>query len=110
MKIKPPSRFVLDPERFHDGADALEQYVNGLLRMVDHQHAHSAEPNFRQVREAARAVGWDEVAISAAIDYLTAAFVMAREPVHAADDARGLTREPSDELRKTSETHSRHGL
>ncbi len=97
MKIKPPSRSVLDPERFHDCADALESYVYALLRMVDHQHADSAEPNFRQVREAARAAGWDEVAISAAIDYLTASFAMAGEPARAADDARRLRREPSDE-------------
>jgi 2,4-dienoyl-CoA reductase-like NADH-dependent reductase (Old Yellow Enzyme family) len=97
MKIKPPSRSVLDPERFHDCADALEPYVYALLRMVDYQHANSAQPNFRQVREAARAAGWDDVAISAAIDYLTAAFAMAGEPVRAADDARRLRREPSDE-------------
>lgn len=90
MKIKPPSRSVLDPERFHVCADAL-------LRMADHRHPHSAEPNFRQVREAARAAGWDEVAISAAIDYLTAAFAMAGEPARAADDARRLRRELSDE-------------
>lgn len=97
MKIKPPSRSVLDPERFHDCADALEPYVYALLRMADHRHPHSAEPNFRQVREAARAAGWDDVAISAAIDYLTAAFAMAGEPARAADDARRLRREPSDE-------------
>jgi 2,4-dienoyl-CoA reductase-like NADH-dependent reductase (Old Yellow Enzyme family) len=97
MKIKPPSRSKLDPERFHDCADALEPYVYALLRMADHRHAESAQPNFRQVREAARAAGWDDVAISAAIDYLTAAFVMAGEPVRAAGDARGLRKEPSDE-------------
>jgi hypothetical protein len=97
MKIKPPSRSVLDPERFHDCADALEPYVYGLLRMVDHQHADSVQPNFHQVREAARAVGWDDVAISAAIDYLTAAFARAGGPARGADDARRQRREPSDE-------------
>ncbi|MGQ2928808.1 MAG: hypothetical protein ACT6RL_22160 [Neoaquamicrobium sediminum] len=97
MKIKPPSRSVLDPERFHDCADALEPYVYALLRMVDRQGSPSVEPDYRQVRDAARAAGWDEVAISAAIDYLTAAFVMAGEPVRAADDARRLRKEPSDE-------------
>ncbi len=97
MKIKPPSRSVLDPERFHDCADALEPYVYALLRMVDHRHADSAQPNFRQVREAARAAGWDDVAISAAIDYLTAAFAMAGEPARSVDDARRLRREPNDE-------------
>lgn len=97
MRIKPPSRSVLDPERFHHCADALEPYIYTLLRMVDRQHTDSAQPNSRQVREAARAAGWDETAISAAIDYLTAAFAMAGEPVRAADDARGLRKEPSDE-------------
>lgn len=96
MKIKPPSRSVLDPERFHDCADALEPYVYALLRLSDNQHADSAQPNFRQVREAARMAGWDEVAISAAIDYLTVAFVMAGSPLRAADVARGLRREPSE--------------
>ena len=97
MKIKPPSRSVLDPERLHDCADALKPYVYALLRMVDHRQAGSAQPNFRQVREAARAAGWDDVAISAAIDYLTAAFAMAGEPARAADDARGLRKDRSDE-------------
>jgi len=96
MKIKPPSRSVLDPERFHNCADALEPYVFALLRMVDHQRAHASEPNFRQVREAARAAGWDDVAISAAIDYLTAAFFMAGEPLRVADEARAPRREPSE--------------
>jgi hypothetical protein len=97
MKIKPPSRSVLDPERFHDCADALEPHVYALLRIVDHQRADSAQPNFRQVRQVTRAAGWDDVAISAAIDYLTAAFAMDGEPVPAADDAGGLRKEPSDE-------------
>ena len=97
MRIKPPSRSVLDPERFHDCADALEPYVYALLRMVDHQHTESAQPDFGQVREAARAAGWDEVAISAAIDYFTAAFVMAGGPVRAADGARRLRRDRRDE-------------
>lgn len=97
MKIEPPTRSILDPQRHQECADALEPYVYALLRMADHRHPHSAEPNFRQIREAARAAGWDEVAISAAIDYLTAAFAMAGEPVRAADEARGLRKEPSDE-------------
>lgn len=97
MKIKPPSQSMLDPERFHDCADALEPYVYALLRMADQYYADPAEPNFRQVREAARASGWDEVAISAAIDYLTAAFAIAGVPVRAADDARRLRKELSDE-------------
>ena len=61
MKIKPPSRSVLDPERFHDCADALEPYVYALLRMVDRQGSPSVEPDYRQIREAALAAGWDEV-------------------------------------------------
>ncbi|WP_029660583.1 hypothetical protein [Aliihoeflea sp. 2WW] len=97
MKIKPPSRSVLDPERFHDCADALDPYVYALLRMADNQRAHASEPNFRQVREAARAAGWDDVAISAAIDYLTAAFAMSGEPLRAADEARGLRKDRRDE-------------
>lgn len=96
MKIKPPSRSVLDPERLHDCADALERYVYALLRMVDHQQAHSAKPDLRQVREAACVAGWDDVAISAAIDYLTVAFVMAGSPLRAADGARKLRKEPSE--------------
>lgn len=58
MKIKPPSRSVLDTERFHDCADALEPYVYALFRIVDYRQADTAQPNFRQVREAARAAGW----------------------------------------------------
>jgi 2,4-dienoyl-CoA reductase-like NADH-dependent reductase (Old Yellow Enzyme family) len=90
MKIKPPSRSVLDPERLHNCADALEPYVYALFRIVDYRQADTAQPNFRQVSEAARAAGWDDVAISAAIDYLTAAFAMAGDPAWVTDDARRL--------------------
>jgi hypothetical protein len=94
MKIKPLSRFVLDTERFHDCAAALEPYVYALFRIVDYRQADTAQPNFRHVREAARAAGWDGVVISVAIGYLTVASAMAGEPARAADDVRRLRKEP----------------
>lgn len=93
MKINSPTRSLLDPQRHQECADALEPYVYGVLRMADDAPAPSSDPEFGQIREAARAAGWDEVTASAANDFLSLSYVMAGRPYRAADTARGLKRQ-----------------
>ncbi|MBL0935208.1 MAG: hypothetical protein IBJ07_10690 [Rhizobiaceae bacterium] len=92
MKIKPPTRSILDPQRHQECADALEPYIYALLRIADDAPAPESDPDFGQIREAARASGWDEVTVLTAIDFLSLSYVMAGRPYRAADTARGLKR------------------
>lgn len=96
MKIKSPTRSLLDPQRHQECADALEPYVYALFRMADDAPVPSPDPDFGQILEAARAAGWDEITASAAIDFLGLSYVMARRPYRAADTARGLKRQISE--------------
>ena len=96
MKIKPPTRSILDPQRHQECADALEPYVYALLSMADDAPAPSPDPDFGQILEAARAAGWDDVTVLAAVDFLGLSYVMAGRPHRSADTARGLKRQISE--------------
>lgn len=96
MKIRPPTRSLLDPQRHQECADALEPYVYALLRMADDASVPARDPDFGQILEAARAAGWDEITASAAIDFLGLSYVLAGRPYRAADTARGLKRHISE--------------
>jgi len=75
MKIKSSTRSVRDPERLLDCTDALKPYVYAVLKMVDKAPSSATVPEYRQIMEAAREAGWDEVAITAAIDMLVVSYL-----------------------------------
>lgn len=75
MRIKQPTRSALDPERLLDCQEALKPYIYAVLKMVDRAPPSATLPEYRHIMEAARAVGWDDVAITAAIDMLVVSFL-----------------------------------
>lgn len=46
MKIKQPTRSILDPQRHQECADALEPYVYAILSMADDAPAPASDPDF----------------------------------------------------------------
>lgn len=90
MKIKPPTRPLHDPERLLDCTDALQPYVYAVLRMVDKAPPSATVPEYRQIMEAARAAGWDEIAITSAIDMLVVRYLYEESAPSSGKRARRL--------------------